>query len=186
MKASFIALVIAVSFVFAGTPEKVENFSLSDYNGKSVQLTDYTNAKAIVLMFISTQCPVSNAYNERMTALYNDYKEKNIAIVGINSNKAETPEDIKEHAQDHQFGFPILKDVNNVIADKLDANHTPEIYVIHPATLEVLYHGRIDDSQRQAKVTSNDLRKALDEIIAGKSVSVKETKAFGCSIKRVN
>jgi len=137
-------------------------------------------------MFISTQCPGSNAYNERMASLYNDYSTKNIAIIGINSNKAETPEDIKEHAQEQKFGFPILKDVNNIIADRLQANHTPEIYIVHPTTLAILYHGRIDDSQREAKVQSKDLRTALDEIIAGKSVTNKETKAFGCSIKRVN
>ncbi|MFA6469547.1 MAG: thioredoxin family protein [Bacteroidota bacterium] len=185
MKAIFCAVFIVGGLLTAGTPATVENFSLKDYNGKEVKLTDFKEAKAVVLMFISTQCPVSNAYNERMASLFADYRDKEVTIIGINSNKSETPDDIKEHAQEHQFGFTILKDVNNVVADKLDANHTPEIYIIHPSTLEVLYHGRIDDSQRQAKVTVNDLRNALDEIIAGKSVSVKETKAFGCTIKRV-
>ncbi len=184
MKQLFVVLLVA-GLAFAGAPEKVDNFSLADYNGKSISLADYKNSKAIVLMFISTQCPVSNAYNERMAELYNDYKGKNVAIVGINSNKAETPSDIKEHAQEHNFSFPILKDVNNVIADKLEAQFTPEIYVVHPTTLAVLYHGRIDDSQRIAKVQSKDLRAALDEILAGKPVSKKETKAFGCTIKRV-
>ncbi len=182
---SMIAALLFTGIVFAGAPSKVENFSLNDYTGKKVELTDFKDAKAVVLMFISTQCPVSNAYNERMAALYNDYKSKGIAIVGINSNKAETPEEIKEHAAEHGFGFPILKDVKNVIADKLEANHTPEIYIVNPKSLEVLYHGRIDNSQRIAKVTTNDLRTALDEIIAGKELSVKETKAFGCTIKRV-
>lgn len=186
MKLFITALVIAVTAAFAGAPAKVESFTLNDYNGKAVSLTDFKDSKAVVLMFISTECPVSNAYNERMAALYKDYSGKNIAIVGINSNKAEGPEDIKEHAKEHEFGFPILKDVNNVIADKLGANNTPEIFVLSPSTLEVLYHGRIDDSMREAKVKSNDLRIALDEILAGKTISVRETKAFGCTIKRVN
>ncbi len=186
MRSLITAFILATALVFAGAPEKVENFSLNDYNGKKVQLSDFKDSKAVVLMFISTQCPVSNAYNERMAALYNDYKDKKIAVVGINSNKAETPEEIKEHAAEHSFGFPILKDVNNVIADKLEANHTPEIYIVHPTTLAVLYHGRIDDSQRIAKVKTNDLRAAIDEIIAGKEITVKETKAFGCTIKRVD
>ena len=155
-------MLFMASIVFAGAPAKVENFSLNDYNGKKFQLTDYKDSKAIVFMFISTQCPVSNAYNERMASLYNDYKDKKVMFVGINSNKAETPDEIKEHAQEHNFGFTILKDVNNVIADKLDASHTPEIYVVHPKTFDVLYHGRIDDSQREVKVTSKDLRTALD------------------------
>lgn len=186
MRSLITAFILTTALVVAGAPEKVENFSLNDYNGKKVQLSDFKDSKAVVLIFISTQCPVSNAYNERMAALYNDYKEKKIAVVGINSNKAETPDEIKEHAAEHSFGFPILKDVNNVIADKLEANHTPEIYIVHPTTLTVLYHGRIDDSQRIAKVKTNDLRAALDEIVAGKEITVKETKAFGCTIKRVN
>lgn len=186
MKLFIAALFIIAVTAFAATPAKIENFSLNDYNGKQVSLTDFKDAKAIVLMFISTECPVSNAYNERMADLYKDYASKNIALVGINSNKAETPEDIKGHAEEHEFKFPILKDVNNVIADKLGANNTPEIFVVNSSTLDVLYHGRIDNSQREAKVTTKDLRAALDEILAGKAVTVKETKAFGCTIKRVN
>ncbi|MCK9410337.1 MAG: thioredoxin family protein [Bacteriovoracaceae bacterium] len=185
MKNIIAVLLFIFTVSYSAIPAKIENFSLNDYNGKSIALTDFKDAKLIVLMFISTECPVSNAYNERMAALYNDYKEKNVTIVGINSNKAETAEDIKTHAQEHEFGFPILKDVNNVIADKLNANNTPEIFVVHPSSLEVLYHGRIDDSQREAKVKTNDLRIALEEILAGKAVTIKDTKAFGCTIKRV-
>lgn len=186
MKQLFTALFFFIGLVFAGTPEKIENFSLNNVSGTKVELSDFKDSKAIVLMFISTQCPVSNAYNERMVELYNDYKAKNVAVIGINSNKAESPENIKEHAEEHQFGFPILKDVNNIIADKLEAQFTPEIFVVNPATYEVLYHGRIDDSQRIAKVQSKDLRAALDEIVSGKPVTKKETKAFGCTIKRIN
>jgi peroxiredoxin len=183
----FIAALLFISVTAcAETPAKIENFSLNDYNGKQVSLADFKDVKAIVLMFISTECPVSNAYNERMAELYKDYAAKNISLVGINSNKAETPDDIKGHAEEHEFKFPILKDVNNVIADKLGANNTPEIFVVNSATFDVLYHGRIDNSQREAKVTTKDLRAALDEILAGKAVTVKETKAFGCTIKRVN
>lgn len=181
---AFLTICVA-TLMLAETPVKVENFSLNDYNGKKVSLTDFKDSKAIVLMFIATQCPVSNAYNERYNQLYNDYKSKNVVFLGINSNKAESVEEIKEHSKDHGFQFPILKDVKNIIADKLDAQRTPEIFVVNPSTMEVLYHGRIDDSQREAKITSNDLRAALDDILAGKSVAVKETKAFGCTIKRI-
>ncbi|MDD8019021.1 MAG: thioredoxin family protein [Bacteroidota bacterium] len=181
----FLFVMTFVSLADAGTPAKVENFSLSDYNGKKVSLNDFKDSKTIVLMFIATQCPVSNAYNERYNQLYVDYKSKGVAFIAINSNKAESVEDIKTHAKEHKFEFTILKDVNNVIADKLDAQRTPEIFVINPSTLDVLYHGRIDDSQRESKVTSKDLRTALDDILSGKEVTVKETKAFGCTIKRV-
>lgn len=169
----------------AGTPVAIEDFSLPDYNGKIISLSDYKDSKAIVLMFIATECPVSNAYNERYNKLFDAFSQKSIVFLGINSNKAEPASDVKQHAKEHGFQFPILKDANNIIANKLDAQRTPEIFVVNPATLEILYHGRIDDSQREAKITSRDLSNALNEILAGKPVSVKETKAFGCTIKRV-
>ncbi len=164
---------------------KVENFSLKDYNGKEHNLSDFKNSKAIVLMFIATECPVSNAYNERMAKIANDYKNKNIAFLGINSNKEESIEDIKTHALENNFEFIILKDWENKIADKFSAAVTPEIFVLS-TNYEILYHGRIDDNRREKDVKSNDLSNALNEILSGKEVSMKETKAFGCTIKRIN
>jgi peroxiredoxin len=179
------AVVMLLSNLVADDAKKrVADFTLDDYNGVKHSLTEYKASKAIVLMFIATQCPVSNSYNERMVQLYKDYNEKGVAFVGINANKQENVEDVRNHAKEHGFAFPVLKDWNNVIADKLEASVTPEIYVLN-SKLEILYHGRIDDSQRENKVTSKDLRAALDNILAGKSVDVVTTKAFGCSIKRV-
>jgi len=165
--------------------KKVENFSLKDVNGKVHSLSDYKDSKGIVLMFIATQCPVSNAYNSRMVELYNEYSKKNIAVIGINSNKQESIEEIKNHSAENVFKFPVLKDVNNVIADKFQAGHTPEIFVLN-SSYEVLYHGRIDDSRDESEVEKRDLAAALNEILSGKPVSNPETKAFGCTIKRVN
>jgi peroxiredoxin len=168
-----------------GKIKKAENFSLKDVNGKVHSLSDYKNSKAIVLMFIATQCPVSNAYNGRMVKLYNEYSKKNIAIIGINSNKQEGIEEIKNHSAQNGFKFPVLKDVNNVIADKFQAGHTPEIFVLN-SNYEILYHGRIDDSRDESDVESRDLAISLNEILSGKPVSNPETKAFGCTIKRVS
>ena len=168
----------------AEDPVKVENFKLKDYNGREYQLSDFKNSKSVVLMFISTQCPVSNAYNERMARLFKEYKEKGIAFLGINSNNEESVDEIRKHAAEHNLGFPILKDENNVVADKFSASVTPEIYVLN-GKFELLYHGRIDDSRREKDVSTSDLRMALDNIIAGRGVKVTTTKAFGCSIKRV-
>ena len=163
---------------------KIENFTLKDIYGNSRSLKDYSDSKAIVIIFIATRCPVSNSYNSRMVDLYNTYHSKDIAILGINSNKTESVEECKEHAEEHGFKFPVLKDEGNVIADMFDAYHTPEAYVLNPKTFEVLYHGRIDDSRDINNVESKDLSNALDEILAGKKISVISTKAFGCSIKR--
>lgn len=164
--------------------KKVGNFTLDDYNGVKHSLTDFKSSKAIVLMFMATQCPVSNAYNDRIEALQKEYAPKGVTFIGINANKQEGVEEIKNHAKEHGFSFTILKDWNNVIADKLGASVTPEIYLLNP-NFELLYHGRIDDSQRENKVASRDLRTALDLALSGKAVTVRETKAFGCSIKRV-
>jgi len=162
----------------------ITNFSLPDIDGKTHSLKDYKASKAIVLMFISTECPVSNAYNSRMAAISKDYASKGVTFLGINSNKAEDISAIKKHAADNGLDFTILKDNGNVVADQLSASFTPEIYVLS-GDLKLLYHGRIDDKRRIEEVTTNDLQKALDEILAGKPVTVSSTKAFGCTIKRV-
>jgi peroxiredoxin len=180
----FFILIITSIVISSDIGNKVENFTLEDYNGVKHSLNDYKNSKVIVLMFIATRCPVSNAYNERMVQLYDDYMPKGVAFVAINSNKEENVEEIKNHAKDHGFKFTILKDWNNKLADKLEASVTPETYVLNN-NFEILYHGRIDDSRREQNVTSKDLRTALDDVLSGKQIEVKETKAFGCTIKRV-
>lgn len=165
--------------------EKLQPFKLNDVNGKTVDLAGLQGKKAVVLMFIATQCPVSNAYNERMAALSREYGAKGVAFVGINSNRQESVEEIAGHAAQHGFSFPVLKDVGNVQADHFGAQVTPEIYVYDPGWV-LRYHGRIDDDRSGTNVKSQDLRHALDAVLAGKAVPVAETKAFGCTIKRVS
>ena len=167
-----------------GDPTEVKDFTLKDYEGNEHSLSDYKNSKDIVVIFVATECPVSNAYNSRMEALYNDYKSKGIAYIGINSNKAENVMDMKEHAKENGLTFPILKDEKNIIADQFKASVTPEVYILN-SDLKVIYQGRIDNSRDEEDVESKDLRNALDEILSGKQVSKSTTKAFGCSIKRV-
>ena len=164
--------------------DKYEIFTLTDYEGNKHSLSDYTESKAIVIMFIATKCPVSNDYNSRMEKVFIDYKDKEVSFLGINSNKSEDISEIGIHAKDNQLTFTILKDEKNIIADKFDASFTPEIFVLSN-DFELLYHGRIDDSRRESEVKATDLRNALDEILSGKSVSKPETKAFGCTIKRI-
>ena len=188
----FLSLLAIVAIYFisvaacAVTPpsEKIEDFKLKDSNSKEHSLSDYKGSKAIVVMFIATECPVSNDYNLRMQKLFNKYKEKGIAFLGINSNKAETVERIKEHAAEKGLTFTILKDEKNIIADKFEASFTPEVYVLN-SDFNIIYHGRIDNARDESEVVTKDLENALNEILAGKEVSKKETKAFGCSIKRI-
>jgi len=187
----FLAAIFITALLFAtlkaedNSIKKAENFKLKDYNWKEYQLSDFKDSKAIVIIFIATQCPVSNAYNSRMEKIYEEYKNKGVAFIGINSNKQESIEEVKEHAKKNNLNFVILKDVNNVIADKFKAAVTPEVFVLN-SEFDVLYHGRIDDSRKEEDVKSEDLRNALNEILQGKKVTKTETKAFGCTIKRVN
>lgn len=188
---SSIILIILFSFLLFSKPltaneqtiKKYENFSLYDYNQKLHSLKEFGNKNGIVIIFIATQCPVSNAYNRRMAKLFEKYGN-DFSIIGINSNKQESVNEIKDHAEKNMLQFTILKDSNNVIADRFNASFTPEIFVLNN-NFEQLYHGRIDDSRRENKVKVHDLENVLNEILAGKEVSVKETKAFGCSIKRI-
>jgi hypothetical protein len=146
---------------------------LYDYNNKIHSLNDFTTKNGIVILFIATKCPVSNAYNSRMAELFNDLGSK-FSFIGINSNKQEDIPNIKEHAIENNLDFVILKDSNNVIADRFEASFTPEVYVLNNQ-FEQLYHGRIDDSRRESGVKEKDLRNALSEILSGKEVTIKET-----------
>ena len=161
----------------------IEDFTLPDVDNKEHSLKSLAGKNGTVLIFIAVQCPVSNAYNERMEKLAQDYKAKGVAVIGINANLAEDAAAVKAHATEHHLTFPILKDPGNKIADKLGATVTPEAYFLD-ANNKLLYHGRIDNSRNAAQVESNDLRNALDAALASKPVEKTEAKAFGCSIKR--
>jgi len=161
----------------------IEDFTLPDVDNKDRSLKSLAGKNGTVLIFVAVQCPVSNAYNERMEKLAQDYKAKGIAVVGINSNVAEDAAAVKKHASEHSLTFPILKDPGNKIADKLGASVTPEAYFLDPNN-KLLYHGRIDNSRNAAQVETSDLRNALDAALNDKPVEKTEARAFGCSIKR--
>ena len=195
MKTRNVSILLALVFVIAGVAfagevppspaigSTIEDFTLPDVDGASRSLKSLAGKNGTVLLFIAVQCPVSNAYNERMAKLAEDYKAKGIAVVGINSNVAEDAAAVKAHAAEHKLSFPILKDPGNKIADRLGASVTPEAYFLD-ANNKLVYHGRIDNSRNAAQVESSDLRNALDAALGGKPVEKTEAKAFGCSIKR--
>ena len=161
------------------------NFQLTTVDGKNFSLADAEKAnKAVVVMFIATKCPYSNAYNDRMRQMAADYSKKGILFVGVNSNSTEPEAEVKSHAAKNKWDFTLVKDPGNKVADLYDARRTPEIYVVG-SDGKLLYHGRIDENYEEpTKVTSPDLKNALDQILAGQPVAKTETKAFGCTIKR--
>ena len=161
----------------------IEGFSLPDTDGKDHSLASLKGKNGTVLIFIAVQCPVSNAYNERMEKLAQDYKARGINVIGINSNVSEPADAVKAHAASHNLTFVILKDNGNKIADALGASHTPEAYFLD-ANNKLLYHGRIDNNKDLAQVNTSELRLALDAALAGKPIEKTTAMAFGCSIKR--
>jgi peroxiredoxin len=161
----------------------IADFTLPDVDGKAHSLASLKGDKGTVLIFVAVQCPVSNAYNERMEKLAQDYKARGINVIGINSNSTEPAVDVKKHAAEKNLTFPILKDDGNKIADSLGATRTPEAYFLD-ANNKLVYHGRIDNSRDMTQVNSSELREALDLTLAGKPVAKTTANAFGCSIKR--
>ena len=161
----------------------VEDFTLPDADGNAHTLASLKGKQGTVLIFVATRCPVSNGYNERMEKLAEDYAARGVSVVGINANSTEPAAEVKSHAAEKHLTFPILKDNGNKVADRLGAQHTPEAFLLD-ANNKLVYHGRIDNSLNPANVSANDLRDAIDAILAGKPVAKSEAKAFGCSIKR--
>ena len=182
-----VAVLAAPAFSAPSVGGSAPDFSLPAVSGGSgtVALKDLASkGKGVVVIFVSTQCPFSNAYNARMASLAKQSAAKGVAVVGINSNKNESASDVAEHAKKNGLAFPILKDGGNKVADAYGASHTPEAFLVD-AKGTLVYHGRIDESQEESGARSHDLANAIDALVAGKAVPVAETKAFGCSIKRV-
>ena len=161
----------------------VANFKLPDVDGKEHSLSSLKGKNGTVFIFVSTNCPVSNAYNERMEKLAQDYKAKGVNVIGINANSTESTGDIKAHATSNKLTFLILKDNGNKIADLLGAERTPEAYLLD-ANSKIVYRGRIDNARNSDTVTASELRDAIDAVIAGKPVAKSLVPAFGCNIKR--
>lgn len=198
-KLSAIALLLALAFTAAcatddsDTPNAgaalaigavAPDFTLPDADGRAHSLASLKGKSGTLILFIATECPVSNAYNARMQKLADDYRARGLNVVGINSNSTEPAAEVKQHAAANGLNFTILKDAGNQIADRYDAHVTPEAYLLD-ASGKLVYHGRIDNSRYGYVITSTELRDAIEAVLAGRAVEKAEVKAFGCGIKRV-
>jgi peroxiredoxin len=168
--------------------EKVEDFTLPDINGKPHSLYEFQGKQAVAVIFIATRCPYCNAFNHVMASLAHDYESRGVTVIGINANNTEPVSEVAEHARAHGLDFLILKDEGNHIADRLGASVTPEVFLMD-STWTLRYHGALGNSHQPTnnpdKTNGDEVRPALDNVLAGKPADVAETKAFGCSIKRV-
>ena len=161
----------------------VENFKLADTSGVERSLDELKGKNGAIVVFVSAQCPVVKQYNERISQFAADFAAQGINVIGINSNSTESLEWVRSHATE-KYQFPVLIDKGNVLADKLGANVTPEIFYVDEKNV-LVYHGAIDNSSSGDEITENYLRNAVEASLSGRPIVKNRAKAIGCSIKRV-
>ena len=167
---------------------KAPDFNLVGVDDKYYSLNSFSDKKALIIIFSCNHCPYVQAYEDRMIKIQRDYEEKGVAIAAVNSNDDKAyPEDsfenMKKRAIQKGFNFPYLRDEEQSTAKAFDATHTPEIFLFD-SERKLVFHGKIDDNwQEPEKAVNHYLRNALDELLAGKEISVPETFTIGCTIK---
>lgn len=163
----------------------LEDFKLTDISGKEQSFNNLKGKNGAVLVWLSAQCPVVKLYNDRINQIAAEYESKGIAFIGINSNATESLDWVKSNAAEVGYKFPVLIDKGNVLADKLGATVTPEVYYFDAKNI-LLYHGAIDNDRSGKAITDTYLKTAFDSSLGGKKIEKTKANAFGCTIKRAN
>jgi len=163
------------------------NFELPGVDNRRYSLASFADRPVLVVIFSCNHCPYVKDYEARMVSIQRDYAAKGVQIVAINSNDEKAyPEDsfaeMVKRAKEKGFNFPYLRDETQKVVAAYGGICTPHTFAFDGSRL-LRYRGRIDDSRDASKVTRPDLREALDDMVAGRSVRVPDTKPFGCSIK---
>jgi peroxiredoxin len=146
----------------------------------------FADREALVLIFSSNRCPTAKAYAGRMNELQRDYGPRGVQLLAINSNDPHLYPDesyprMIDRAAENAYSFPYLLDEGQRVAKAYGATCTFHVFVLDRER-HLRYQGRFDDSRLVAKVTSHDLRNALDDVLAGRGVRVSTTRPFGCSL----
>lgn len=175
--------------------EKIELGSKAiDFNlvnaidGKKYSLASFADKKALVIMFICVHCPYVQAIEDRLVQLRKDFEKHSVQLVGICANDPtdypeDSPENLKKHALEKNYGFPYLVDETQEVAKAYDAVCTPDIY-LYDQNRQLAYHGRLDDNWKDAsKVKKQDLKEAISAILEGQSPAEPQFSSMGCSIK---
>lgn len=185
--ASVLGLALSAA-CWAGEPADIGDAvslpALADLSGKPVALDSYGEHPAYVLYFFGNTCPVAQRYTGVMVSLADTALNEKVQFLAINVNEVDTPEETAAFAEEYGIDFPVLKDIGTA-AKALGVTRTPQVVVLDREK-KLRYRGRVDDQFRLGGVrpapSREDLRIALEEILAGKEVSVPETKAEGCLI----
>ncbi len=165
---------------------RVDDFQLTDHTGFAHQLYYYDDAPAIVLMTQGNGCPIVRNAMPALRELRDSYAEKGVVFFLLNSNLQDNQQSIAAEVEEFGFDMTVLVDEYQLVGESLNVNRTAEVFVIDQASRTVVYHGPIDDrltyqvQKGAAKV--HYLADALDEVIAGESVSVAEVDAPGCLV----
>lgn len=182
------AIGIIFANVAAAAVEPEYQFQSPSITGQQVEVTVREDKAIYVVVFLGVECPMARLYVPRLSSLADDFGSDGVRVIGVYSNQQDSYADIKKCAEQLQPSFPVVHDVDHRIADRFQATRTPEAFVLS-GDLELKYHGRIDDQFRPGVKKSepgrSDLRVAVEELLAGKPVSVAETRFQGCVIGRV-
>lgn len=165
------------------------DFALSDTDGNTVSLDDFKDAKALLVMFICNHCPFVVHVADEMAKLAKDYQPKGVAVVAIGSNSIEShpqdgPEKMKQEKANRGYTFPYLYDETQAVAKAYTAACTPDFFLFN-SDHKLAYRGQLDDSRPNSDipVTGEDLRAALDAVLAGKPAPADQKPSMGCNIK---
>jgi thiol-disulfide isomerase/thioredoxin len=183
--------------VTLGIGAPAPDFNLPAVDGRNYRLSDFSDAKILVVAFTCNHCPTAQAYEQRIKALAQDYRGKGVALVAISPNDpqavrldelgytdlSDSFEEMKIRAQDQKFNFPYLYDGDEEkVSRAYGPTSTPHLFIFDSGR-KLRYIGRVDDSENPDKVKSSDARNAIEALLAGRPVPVQKTKTFGCSIK---
>jgi peroxiredoxin len=172
-----------------GLMQRLSNFTLKDVkSGRTHMLYGYQGRKAIVLVFLGTDCPVGSLYVPRLNELDREFRTKGVVFLGINSNAHESEKDVARFVAERGIEFPVLKDPGNLVADSALVERTCETIVLD-GFARIRYRGAIDDQYVQGKGKDAPdhtyLRDALVSVLGNQTVKEPATKVAGCLIDRV-
>lgn len=168
--------------------KQAPDFSLPGVDGKDWSLGDFADSRLLVVMFTCNHCPFVVGSEDRMKTFYADYKERGVAMVGINSNETDehvtdTFDHMVARAKEIGFGWPYLRDDSQDVAKAYGAQRTPHYFVLDENRV-VRYTGRMDDDPRNpGQETTCELRDAVDDLLADREVAVPVTDSIGCNVK---
>lgn len=168
--------------------QKVADISFPTPDGKKTSWHELKGKKATVIVFLSFECPVSNSYSKPLTDIHTELVKYGVSFIGIVPNDDLSAAQVARQAKEYGLSFPVFVDQDYRAANAIQANITPEVFVLDE-TFTLRYRGRIDDTwyarlKRNHRTSHHDLRQVLGELLSGRPIQTPATEAVGCQIQR--